>query len=967
MPATPQDWLPTFTANLLLPEEQSAPVVAGLSNGNFVVVWEDHNDDVHGPLPFAGHGLGADLVAVIFNPIGERLTDPIFLNTGNLSEGEEVEPAVAATSDGGFVVAYTSAVPGSGSASNENLLHWSRHDSSGTLLGAETVEAEQGGHHFDDVSIAVGSDDGFLISYQSDNGSIEELRSRMYFADGSRGDVEIREPDFDTYADGSAAVPYEPNTIWTDTAFVGNSYITVYSRIRIADNSEPGRPLGTSTREIFWIETAVDGTTLSGGSVSGSRIAADDFDTDLDRNPRLAALDDGSFVTVWRENNNVLASVLTKTSGGRWERESKLTIAGGSNIQNQPDVIGLEDGGYFIIWVDATSGDILGQRFARDRSYVGDEITVASGTTVAEPRLGLTSDGRILVTWVEDDNVLTKILDPRMPNFDRVVAEVGDGATTSLPGGSEVSGTAEADVIYGHDGATIFNPNVLLGGIAGDDFIYGGAGVDRILGLTGEDHLEGGEGDDLLDGGEGADHMDGGNGRDDYYVDNVGDVIVETFDSGDFDRVFLSVEYNLPRNIETVTVNVDTGLRVTATEDVSTITGGDGDDIFVDRQGQVAFRGDDAFFIEDYDGGFDTVSYELSINSVVTIDLSGAISNGGAAFRDTFYSIEHIIGTGLSDTLAGDENDNMFSGMGGFDQLSGKAGNDTLYGGGGDDALDGGEDNDYLDGGEGMDTAIGGTGDDIFVVDHSSDVVTEAANEGSDIVDSFVSLTIPVNVEVLRLQGTADIDGTGSDMRDIIQGNAGNNTINGAGGFDVMAGGAGNDVYAVDDSYDAVIEEAGGGFDNVYSSVDYIIDSAQEIESAILTGTTAVILRGDDSGNQLFGNDITNVIDGRGGTDFMLGLGGADIFQISREAGAVDVIGDFSKAEGDRMAFTGFDATTTIVSQASATSFEVRDTKGTATLDDDTVQTFQLWDGYDPANPQYTQGELELNVDYYFG
>ena len=181
-----------------------------------------------------------------------------------------------------------------------------------------------------------------------------------------------------------------------------------------------------------------------------------------------------------------------------------------------------------------------------------------------------------------------------------------------------------------------------------------------------------------------------------------------------------------------------------------------------------------------------------------------------------------------------------------------------------------------------------------------------------------------------------------------------------------MQGGAGDDTYAVDNAMDAVIEAAGGGSDAVYSSVDYAIDGAQEIETAILTGT-ATILRGSASANQLFGNDSVNVIDGREGTDFMLGLGGADIFQINLEVGAEDIVGDFSKAEGDRLAFTGFNAATTVVNQASPISFEVRDTKGTTTTADDTVQTFQLWDSYDPANPQYSQGSLVSGVDYCFG
>ncbi|EFL89547.1 CAP domain-containing protein [Ahrensia sp. R2A130] len=225
-------------------------------------------------------------------------------------------------------------------------------------------------------------------------------------------------------------------------------------------------------------------------------------------------------------------------------------------------------------------------------------------------------------------------------------------------------------------------------------------------------------------------------------------------------------------------------------------------------------------------------------------------------------------------------------------------------------------------------------------------------------VHTSTNIVVQSGVAEVHLLGREDLSVTGGNAAEYIYGNSGANTINGAGGTDVMAGGKGNDVYTVDHSSDKVIEKAGEGYDNVYSSVDYILDPDQEVESVILT-ENAVTLRGDNSDNQLFGNGLTNVIDGRGGTDYMLGLGGADIFQIGPENGAVDIIGDFSKAEGDRIAFAGFNAATTTVHQVSVVSFEVRDASNGL------VQQFQLFDAY--AAPTYSGGALIEGTDYYFG
>ncbi|EFL88465.1 calcium-binding protein [Ahrensia sp. R2A130] len=277
-----------------------------------------------------------------------------------------------------------------------------------------------------------------------------------------------------------------------------------------------------------------------------------------------------------------------------------------------------------------------------------------------------------------------------------------------------------------------------------------------------------------------------------------------------------------------------------------------------------------------------------------------------------------------------------------------------------DDTLEGGDGNNNIDGGTGADAMTGGAGDDYYVVENVGDTVTELAGEGSDIIDTFVSYDVPVNVEVLRMQGTADLGTNGSVNRDIIQGNSGNNYINGAGGLDLMVGGSGNDTYTIDDSQDAVIEAAGGGDDVIYTSVDYVLLGDQEIETAILT-ENAVILRGDNSDNQLIGNDFINVLEGKGGTDYLLGLGGDDIFQVSLEANAtdLDVFGDFEGAGvvgGDRIALDaaiwGMDG---IVYQVSQTSFIV------ATAQNTMQQQFQI------ANITAPTTNLIAGDDYYFG
>ncbi|MFN9402809.1 MAG: furin, partial [Dolichospermum sp.] len=92
---------------------------------------------------------------------------------------------------------------------------------------------------------------------------------------------------------------------------------------------------------------------------------------------------------------------------------------------------------------------------------------------------------------------------------------------------------------------------------------------------------------------------------------------------------------------------------------------------------------------------------------------------------------------------------------------TGSTGNNVITGNGANNTLDGGAGNDTLNGGAGTDTLIGGLGNDIYVVDSTTDTITENVNAGTDTIQSSVTYTIlAANVENLTLTGTAAINGT---------------------------------------------------------------------------------------------------------------------------------------------------------------------------------------------------------------
>lgn len=233
------------------------------------------------------------------------------------------------------------------------------------------------------------------------------------------------------------------------------------------------------------------------------------------------------------------------------------------------------------------------------------------------------------------------------------------------------------------------------------------------------------------------------------------------------------------------------------------------------------------------------------------------------------YRRDVITGGRANETLSGGRADDVLDAGGGNDVLQGGEGNDSLAGGEGADTLSGGDGADTLDGGKGDDTLSGGGGDDDYLIARGdgSDVVTDAAGEGS--ADRLVLAGVRRDqIEIIRNGADATLRveessaGAGDGFSVVLSGSLG-------------AGDAGVDVIVL---ADATLTRS-------------------DLQAPPVNDTIA----GSAGADSLAGGAGADVLEGGGGGDTLSGLQGSDTYQFGAGEGADVILEAYSTSSVDRL------------------------------------------------------------------
>ena len=402
------------------------------------------------------------------------------------------------------------------------------------------------------------------------------------------------------------------------------------------------------------------------------------------------------------------------------------------------------------------------------------------------------------------------------------------------------AGTVNGDLVNDH---SIYNSGSIQGSVTGADLYDGRGGSitgavhagqawlgdegetaygSAIVGGAGADHIYGGSGDDTLEGGAGDDVMDGGGGANtaSYASAATGVTVSLLLQGAPQDTV--GAGHDTLSNFQNLLGSAHAD-HLTGDANNNVIDGGLGDDVL------------------DGGGGINAVSYASAAAGVtVSLALQGSAQDTGAAGVDTLSNFQNLTGSAFADHLTGGPGGNIIDGGAGDDVIVGGCGNNTLLGGAGNDTITGGAGNDTIDGGFGDDVLNGGGGTNTVSYATEPFAGTGFAVNGQYFSGVSISLALQGAAQDTRSEGVDTLSNfqnlTGSNYDDLIEGDGGNNVLDGGGGTNTVSyahaaagvtvslalpgqvqntGGAGTDTLS---NFQGLI---GSAFDDTLEAVDY--------------------------------------------------------------------------------------------------------------------------------------------------
>ena len=376
-----------FLVNSTTSGQQHTPDVAALSNGSFVVTWQDESKT-------GGDTNGSAIRAQIFDSNGAK-SGAEFLVTTEVYYDQE-RPAITALAGGGFAVTWQD-FSETGGDTDGYAVRAQSFSATGAKLGGEVLVNTTTTLWQFAPAITALNGGGYVVTWQDRSESADDpfywaIRAQVFSASGAKVGAEVLVNSTVVGEQEYPTVTALPNggfvVTWQDFSQTGDD--TSGTAIRAQSFSATGEKLGTE----FLVNTTTDRGQYA---------------------PVITALPDGKFVVAWEDYSRTgyeIRAQIFDAAGGTAPPPPPTP----SFIDENP-VLGHDDlnvvsfaTGALVLWREPgsqTNASVNARYLAVDGSPTGAEIVLGNGSDVQVQDMG---DGRHMLSWFNGGTVFGRVL-----------------------------------------------------------------------------------------------------------------------------------------------------------------------------------------------------------------------------------------------------------------------------------------------------------------------------------------------------------------------------------------------------------------------------------------------------------------------------------------------------------------------------------------------------------------------------
>jgi hypothetical protein len=277
--------------NIATANDQSVPEITALSNGGFVVTWQDRSLGVNGA---TGDTSGAAIKAQVFGATGTRVGSEVRVNSATAND--QSAPEITALSGGGFVVTWQDGSLGVGGATGDTsstAVKAQVFAAAGTPVGSEIRVNTATASSQQTEQITALSNGGFVVTWVDSSLGVggatgdatgTAIKAQVFGATGTRVGSEIR---VNTATVNDQSIPQI-------TALTNGKFVVTWVDNSLGAGGATGDASSTAVKaQVF----AADGTLV------GSEMLVNTATANEQGVPQIKALSNGGFVVTWQDRS----------------------------------------------------------------------------------------------------------------------------------------------------------------------------------------------------------------------------------------------------------------------------------------------------------------------------------------------------------------------------------------------------------------------------------------------------------------------------------------------------------------------------------------------------------------------------------------------------------------------------------------------------------------------------------------